>query len=137
MQMTTDIENEEQIVSDSFGMWIIALWGNISFQNPGLALQEYKTSFFMMLEKLLDEGKVRFVKPDADVYYNAKTNPNPRYTINDVESHWNVNTEEILSYLKDEWPSAAKDKDDLELNAYFYKIPAIIWRGEDGKWYGS
>ena len=135
--MSTSIKNIEEIISDSFGMWIIGLWGNIGYHNPDMTFHDQKLAFFELLHQLLNEGKVTFVKPNADVYHNAKTNPIPTLSINDPESHWDASSDEIINHLELAWPQNAADKDDLELNAYFYEIPAIIWKDDDGKWCGS
>ena len=120
-------------IETQFALWVIGLFHCFS----DLAFEDQKAAFFALLTRLLAEGKVRFVKPDADVYYNAEINPNPKYTINDSEAHWIAPTAEIIRYLKAAWPEEADHKDDTELNAYFYKIPAIIWRDDKGRWHGS
>ena len=120
-------------IEAQFGLWITGLF----YWWPDLTLEDQKRAFFLLLRKLLEEGRIKFIKPDADIYFNAEHNPNPKLTINEVESHWEADTDEILSYLNEKWPHTAKDEHDVELNAYFYEIPAIIWRGDDGKWIGS
>ena len=123
----------DECIEQQFGLWIIGLF----FWFPELDFRYQKESFFILLRRLLEEGRVKFVKPEADVYYNATLNPHPRYTINDPEAHWEAPSEEIIAYLQEHWPNTATDKDDADLNAYFYRMPAIIWKGEDGKFYGS
>ncbi|MBO9097239.1 MULTISPECIES: hypothetical protein [unclassified Rhizobium] len=135
--MTTNIKNKELIISDSFGMWITGLWGNIFFQNPDFTFGEHKQAFLSIIKELFDDGRVSFVKPGADVYYNEKTNPNPKYTIQQPESHWGVSSDEIVDFLLAEWPEDASHRDDPQLNGYFYKVPAIIWKNNDGEWFGS
>lgn len=125
-------------IEGAFGRWLIGLWG----EYEGLeTFSEQKEAFFYLLERLLRDGKAKFVKPDADVYHRYDTVTRqqilPPRTINDPETHWNAPVEEILDYLRQHWPQAATHKDDLELNAYFYRMPAIIWKGEDGTWYGG
>lgn len=139
--MTMEIQNQAEIAADSFGMWITGLWGNVLFHHRELSFFEQKEVFFVLLERLLREGKVKFVKQDADVYhhYDAKTKVpyHPSQTVNDPETHWDAPIVEILKYLRARWPEGATQKDDLALNAYFYQIPTIIWHGEDGRWYGG
>lgn len=122
-----------ECIQHQFGLWIIGLFHSF----PELAFKDQKAAFFTLLARLLDEEKVRFVKPVADVYYNAESNPNPKYTINDIEAHWTVSTAEIIQYLQAQWPEEADHSDDLALNAYFYEIPAIIWVDGEGCWHGS
>ena len=135
--MTMEFNNLVETLEHSFGMWINGLWGNMLFDNREWSFCEQKEAFFILLRRLLEEGRVKFVQPEADVYYNATLNPHPRYTINDPEAHWEAPPEEIIAYLQEHWPNTATDKDDADLNAYFYRMPAIIWKGEDGKFYGS
>lgn len=121
----------------AFGQWIDGLWT----WHPNLNYAEQKEAFFILLDRLLREGKVKFVKPDADVYhrYNSdiKDHYHPKFSVNDPETHWDAPIEEILTYLRERWPQSVSHKDDIKLTEYFYEIPAIIWRGEDGKWYSS
>jgi hypothetical protein len=121
-----------ECVQNQFDLWIIGLFYCFS----DLALDDQKTAFFMLLTRLLKEGKVRFIKPGADFYYNERTNPNPKFTINDIEAHWIAPTEHIVQHLKVAWPEEADNKDNSKLNAYFYEIPALIWRDDEGQWHG-
>jgi hypothetical protein len=104
---------------DCFAHWVNCLW----FKYPGFSFEENKEAFFWLLEKLLREGKVKFRHPE-----------DPWNTYGMV---WNVPIGEKISYLRSKWPVSAKDELDADLNMYFYEIPAIVWLGEDGKWYSS
>lgn len=126
----------DKIVSNSFGLWITALFHAIEVENPSLTFIEHKEAFFWLLEKLLKERKVIFIAPGMDCYISSE-NPSPKYTIYDKEAHWNATPEEIISYFKMHWPATAHSEDDLDLVTYFYKMPGIIWIDGDGKLYAS
>ena len=128
------LENDVDLIYDeccehAFGQWVNGLFT----WHPNLPFLEQKEAFFILIRKLLNEGRVKFVKPDADVYCRGETNSTPKLTINDIEAHWNASTDDIIFYLRGKWPKSAAHQDDLDLNAYFYEVPALIWKGEDCK----
>ncbi|WP_247313718.1 hypothetical protein [Ralstonia pseudosolanacearum] len=125
------IEHIDEIVRDSFGLWITGLFSAISSWNPTLSFQEHKGAFFWLIEQLLQTGKIRFIAPGADCYTSPE-NPHPRLTIQDEEAQWHETPAAIVAYLRAQWPEHACDVNDLDLLTYFYSIPGIIWVGEDG-----
>ncbi|MBN3817370.1 hypothetical protein G3N57_12470 [Paraburkholderia sp. Se-20369] len=130
------IENVEEIVRDSFGLWITGLFGSIISWNPGLSFEEHKEAFFWLIEQLLREGKVKFVAPGADCYTSTE-HPSPQLTIEDDEAQWHEAPEAIVEYLRALWPEHVRDERDLDLVMYFYSIPGIIWVGKDGSFVAS
>lgn len=126
------IEHIDEIVRDSFGLWITGLFSAISSWNPTLSFEEHKEAFFWLIDRLLRAGKVKFVAPGADCYTSPE-NPQPRLTIEDNEAQWHEVPEVIVARLRAEWPEHARDENDLDLTTYFYSIPGIIWVGEDGR----
>ncbi|MFB6349571.1 hypothetical protein ACFBZI_09065 [Moraxella sp. ZJ142] len=51
---------------------------------------------------------------------------------------WDAPSDEIVAYLKDNFPKDATDELDEEVNLYFYlTAPAVSWRQDDGSYYGS
>ena len=125
------IEHIDEIVNDSFGLWVSGLFSAISSWNPTLSFEEHRDAFFWLIEQLLRAGKIRFIAPGADCYTSHK-NPYPRFTINDDEAQWREAPEEIVAQLRSEWPEHTCNESDLDLVTYFYSIPGIIWIGEDG-----
>lgn len=108
------------VLEDCFAHWSICLW----FKYDGLSFEENKTAFFLLLERLLQEGKVEFCPPDDPLCDKGK--------------HWEASVDDVITYLKNGWPTTAIVEDDSDLNLYFYDyVPAISWLGKDGKWYGS
>lgn len=97
-----------------------------------MSFPEHKESFFWLVETLLRTEKIKFVAPGADCYVSAE-HPNPRFSIDASEAHWQIAPEEIIAELRSQWPVQAQDENDLDLLIYFYSIPAIIWVGEDRK----
>ena len=85
-----------KVCEHAFGKWAIGLFT----WHPNLPFLEQKEAFFILIRRLLDEGRVKFVKPDADVYCNPHLKLNPKLTIQDPEAHWDVPTDEIISYLQ-------------------------------------
>lgn len=128
----SSIEHIDDIVRDSFGLWITGLFSAISGWNPSLSFEEHKDAFFYLLEMLLRIGKIKFIAPGADCYVSPG-NPRPRLTINDDEAHWHEIPERIVAELRAQWPEHVRDENDLDLSTYFYSIPGIIWIGEDGE----
>lgn len=115
------LKDVEELVSMAFGLWTNALFSNILGYNPEISFEEQTEAFFMLLEDLLNSGQVKFCTP------NHLWQPG-----NDI---WDAEAEDIISYLKSEWPSNAHSESDL--NDYFYKIPAIVWVADDGSLHGS
>jgi hypothetical protein len=115
-----NITNIDKIYSDSFGLWISGLFSAIEGNNPGLTFADQKDAFFGILKRWLDEGKVKFCKPSDP-----------------LGAVWQGSTDEILMFLQERWPQHAKDEHDIDLNNYFYDLPALLWVGPDGKLFGS
>lgn len=126
------IEHIEQIVSESFGLWISGLFSTIGGWNPNFSFEERREAFFCVIDRLLRQGKIRFVAPGADCYISP-SNPAPRLTIEDEQAQWRVSPEIITSFLRSQWPADAEDENDVALTDYFYSIPAVIWVADDGK----
>ncbi len=121
----------DEIVRDSFGLWISGLFSAISSWNPTQTFEERKEAPFWLIERLLRVGKIGFVAPAADCY-SSPDNPRPRFTIKDDEAHWHDVPESIVAQLRAQWAEHARDENDLALVTYFYSIPAIIWVKDDG-----
>jgi len=81
---------------------------------------------------MLKNGKIKFIAPGADCYVSSN-NPNPRFTIYDIEAHWKAPAEEIIGYLRERWPASASEENDLDLAIYFYEIPGVIWVKDSGE----
>lgn len=127
----TPIEHIDEIIRDSFGLWITGLFSAISTWNPALSFEEHKVAFFWLIEQLLRTGRIKFTAPGADCYVSPG-NPHPRFTIHDDEAQWHESPEAIVAQLRAQWPQDARDENDLDLLTYFYSIPGVIWVGDDG-----
>ncbi len=125
------IEHIDEIVRDSFGLWITGLFSTISSWNPTLSFQEHKEAFFWLIEQQLRAGRIKFIAPGADCYVSPE-NPHPRLTIQDEEAQWHETPTAIVAYLRAQWPEHASDENDSDLVTYFCSIPGVIWVGEDG-----
>lgn len=126
----------DEIVRDSFGLWISALFGAIGSWNPDFTFGQRKEAFFYMIECLLISGKIKFIKPGADCYVSPN-NPHPRLSIYDEVAHWELGEKEVVSYLKATWPENAESENDGGLTIYFYTIPGVIWIDENGRFFAS
>lgn len=62
------IEHIEEIVEDSFGLWATGLFGSISSWNLTFSFDERKDAFFELIDRLLRDGKIKFIAPGADCY---------------------------------------------------------------------
>jgi hypothetical protein len=107
------------IVQNTFGLWITALFDGILVPNPGLTFIEHKEAFFWLVEELLREGRIKFCPP-SELWRDG-------YDI------WDADEMTIITYLRSHWPQSARSKNDLVLVDYFYAMPAILWIGEGEK----
>lgn len=124
------VEHIDEIIGESFGLWITSLFSSIGSWNPSLSFEEHKEAFFWLIERLLLEGKIKFIAPGADCYTSSQ-NPHPKLAIHDHEAQWHLAPEAMVAQLRSEWPERARDENDLDLATYFYSIPGIIWVGEN------
>lgn len=118
-----NVPNFKEIVSESNGLWVSALFGAIVGWNPNQEFTVYKNMFFDVVKELLDNQVIRFCSPQDPL---GKDEP-----------YWNVDSDTIISYLKEKWPQGVTDENDEELNNYFYFIPAILWSDGTGHYIGS
>jgi hypothetical protein len=126
------IAHVDEIINDSFGLWISSLFSAISGRNPEISFEDHKESFFWLIAHLLTTGKIKFIAPGADCYISP-SNLNPRFTIHDTDAHWQASPREIINYLRGRWPSNASQENDPDLLVYFYEIPSVIWVSETGE----
>ncbi|WP_154660686.1 hypothetical protein [Pseudomonas cremoricolorata] len=131
-----DIRLVEEIVRDSFGLGVSALFSAIGSWNPELSFSQQKNAFFSVVEYLLVTGRIKFIAPNTDCYISSD-NPHPKFSINDEESHWRLDAQQIVSFLKDKWPEGVVSESDEALTMYFYEVPGIIWVGENGNLFSS
>lgn len=121
----------DEIVRDSFGLWISALFSAIGSWNPEFSFEQRKEAFLFLVEHLLITEKIKFIKPGADCYVSPK-NPHPRLSISDELAHWDLDAKEIVACLRNAWPGDVNSECDEELTVFFYEIPAVIWIDEHG-----
>jgi hypothetical protein len=126
------IAHVDEIINSSFGLWISSLFSAISGWNPEISFDEQKEAFFWLVELMLKSGKMKFIAPGADCYVSP-SNPNPRFTIHDIDAQWQAPASEIINYLRERWPSATSGEHDPSLSVYFYEIPGVIWVSETGE----
>lgn len=131
-----EIRKIDKIANDSFGLSLSSLFSFIEGQYTELDFYQRKEIFFLVIEKLLKQRKIKFIAPGADCYVSPE-NPSPEFSIENTEAHWNESAENIINYLKKRWPKDAMDDDDDELNIYFYEVPAVIWIDEFGNYFSS
>ena len=124
------------IARDAFGLWVSGLFKTVAGWNPELNFDQQKEEFFLVIKELLDAGKIKFIAPGADVYVSG-LNPNPAFKIEDEICHWSIGSEEIVRYLRDQWPRDVEHEDGEDLVMYFFEIPSIIWVDDDGGYLAS
>lgn len=114
------VMNSEKIYKESFGLWLSGLFSSVCGNNPHMSFEEKKQAFFELLNLWLIEGKIVFCEPS-----------DPLTTV------WNTDVDTIVNYLKTHWPAVASDEKDLNLNLFFFEMPAVLWVGDDGQLHGS
>jgi hypothetical protein len=118
------IEHVDELVEDSFGLWIDGLFSAIHGQNPDITFQEQKEAFFWLVERLLRAGKIKFCPPN-ELWYEG-------YDI------WDADVPTIMEYLLSRWPDEADSRLSIELVYYFYRdIPVVVWVAADGTLHSS
>lgn len=126
----------DRILSDSFGGTTSILFSSIDNWNQDLPFDQRKEAFFWVVEKLINEGVVKFLAPNIDCY-KSPDNENPKFKTSDEEAHWKLSPKEIVSNLKDKWPENVVDAEDMDLTIYFLEIPSIIWLDGKGGFFSS
>lgn len=103
------IEQIDEIVEDSFGLWIDGLFGSISTWNPDIStFQEHKEAFFWLVEHLLRTGKIKFFTPN-ELWRGG-------------DDIWDADVPTIIKYLRSCWPVGADSKNSVDLVYYFFLI---------------
>lgn len=120
MSYSIDQINVDKIYDESYGLWISGFFSCISGNYPEITFQNHKDIFFEILSLWLKSGRVYMCSPESP-----------------LSGVWVDSPDNIVRSLKDKWPVDAKHEDDLNLNHYFYEIPAIVWIGDNGKIVGS
>lgn len=107
-----------------FGLWINGLFSVVTWIAEDLQFQDQKELFFLLLERLLREGKVVLVVPvDID-------NRDTKTRIQDGDDRiWDESVEFIIDYMRQTFPKEAKHEHDMVLNDYWYgtACPHIGW----------
>ena len=141
--LSSDVLNEDtrksvdsayaNVAAECFGLWSNCLWRRYDGIDEFIQLKE---AFFYLTGRLLDDGLIRFVTPGLDVYFVANREP-PTRQAKFTDTHWIAPTDEILAFLRKNWPQTARHFDDADLNQYFYEIPPMVWKDKSGEWIGS
>lgn len=117
-------ELKQEMYRDAKNLWFSALFENIPASLPNITFEEQKTLFFALTKEALNNGSIKFIPPNHLWYEGC-----------DI---WDASSDEIIDYLKDNFPKDAIDGLDACVNDYFYDtVPAVLWRQDDGSYYGS
>ena len=112
------------MLETSKNLWLSALFSAVSSYCVGINFEQHKEIFFQLIKEALDADLIKFIPPNG-IWYEG-------YDI------WDVSSDEIVAYLRDNFPKDATDGLDSCVNNYFYDIaPAVLWRQDDGSYYGS
>ena len=130
-----EIEREYEELLDeeegALGGWALHLWDYCTAAYNLSSYEEYKEAFLCTLKRLLDEGRVKLIRPGVDVISR-----NAEKSINDPETHWDAPSDEIIAWIQERWPNDIKGVQDIELvNFFFSVVPPLAWIGKDGMWY--
>lgn len=63
MSNIENFKNIDEVIESYFGTWIDKLFGGAEYWNNSNTFDKQKKSFFYLLKKLLDDGKVVFFYP--------------------------------------------------------------------------
>lgn len=122
--VTLTEEDKRQMFDDAKNLWLSALFYNVSGYYHNISFKQQKEIFFLLIKDGLDGAIIKFMPPNH-LWYEG-------YDI------WDVSPDEIVAYLKDNFPKDATDELDEDVNLYFYiTAPAVLWRQDDGSYYGS
>ena len=112
------------MLETSKNLWLSALFSAVSSYCVGINFEQHKEIFFQLIKEALDADLIKFIPPNG-IWYEG-------YDI------WDVSSDEIVAYLRDNFPKDATDELDEDVNLYFYiTAPAVLWRQDDGSYYGS
>jgi hypothetical protein len=128
--------DDTEIVKDVFGLSLASLFSAVSGRNPQATFSEKKVTFFSLLTRLLNGGRMMFIVPGADCYVSSEK-PTSELTIYDAAARWTAPTNEIVQFISERWPSEVNNDDDIELLIYFYTLPGLIWVTDDGEFISS
>ncbi|MFB2538557.1 MULTISPECIES: hypothetical protein [unclassified Acinetobacter] len=118
-------EIKQDMYESAKNLWLSALFENISGYYPDISFDEQKALFFVLVEEALDKEIIKFDYPPLEEY-------------SDKVGLWQTDNQTILQYLKDGFPKNASHRHDDDVNLYFYVVaPPVLWRQDDGSYYGS
>lgn len=127
-----------------FGLWINSLFSVMSLSPPylprKLSFSEQKEAFFLVLERLLREGKIVLLPPwniekEAPVRKMVQWRYHGDKTDADIWV-WDIPIEGQIAYFRQVFPADAEEPNDSDLNLFWYMgdSPLIGWVSpENGK----
>lgn len=118
-----EVQGISEIVENTFGLWITALFHGIHVPNPSLIFEEHKEAFFWLVEHLLRTEKIKFCPPN-ELWHEG-------YDV------WDTGIPTIMEYFRSRWPDEADSELSMKLTDYFYDIPAVLWVAPNGTLHGS
>lgn len=116
----------------AFGQWIDGLWG----WTPSLSMAEQKKIFFLLVERLLREGKVILSPPEEFWNKELGVYNTPMRPVENFIGIWDIPIEDQIAYIRDHFPEETIDFFDEEVSLFFYDkyCPRIGWvNPETGK----
>jgi hypothetical protein len=116
------VATKYKIIADKeegvFGLWIHGCWDWF----PELTIDEQKEAFLILLKRLLDEGKaVLFLPNGVEPIYRSQAG---------VDYIWDIPHEEMIKFMRKNWPQDVVDEDDINLTHFWYipdRCPGIGW----------
>jgi hypothetical protein len=104
--------------------WFIHYWEEVCLELRDWSYPAKVEAFFYLVERLLDEGKVKFADPHGD-----------------GSTLWDAAPDVVVEHLRSGWPKDADTEGSPLIVSYFYddwnRCPPIFWLGPDGQWHGS
>ncbi len=116
----------EWILSEegAYGSWISGLWGEYEELHT---FQETKEAFFVLIERLLQNGHIVFFPPQA-FFLDGKFNTPTRSCVG-RDDVWDVSDQELLEYIRTHFPETATTADSPEITDFWYSdyCPRVGW----------
>lgn len=113
--VTLTDKDKQKMFDDANGLWLSALFNNISGYYPNISFEQQKEIFFMLVSEGLEKGIIKFDYPPLEQYAGK-------------EGFWDIEKDTIIEYLKDGFPKQAVSEQDDEVNSYFYQVaPPVNW----------
>ncbi len=127
-----EITNADEIAERCSGLWIDAPFHMIVKDHPGHDMDEYRDAFLCLLKRWLEEDRICLFAPLALRRPQGYSEFATGIGVGRGYSwRWAIPYDEMIAYIKENWPSKVSYDDDPYLDAVFCSetCPGIGWYG--------